>query len=389
MNNVKKRSRQKNNKQSKSTIVFFFIFVICLVLFVSYLFIITFHPVGLIEYVKSEIASSGYGSGYNIQVNDGKPIYSISDNDKYIVVSSSSVNCYNRNGKTLFEEKHSLSEPVVKLSETRYLLYGQGERTLTVNTFSKSLYTLNFPSGIITAALSDSGAFAVASKVDGYSSGVSVFNKNNEKIYEWLSPDETVNSLALSSNGKSVAISTLKVVDGKFVANLYVFKFDSANAVFKKTYDDDVVYQIYPTASTTYCVVLENNIEFINYKKDTALSNKSEYSVGLVKQLDNKIVAVRSIAANQEESVVEVYNASGKLNHSFNVECNAIDFSYNANKIYLLDSHLISKYNSNGKLISTAKADYDTLFIEFISSNNVACIRNSSIDKIDLNRMEE
>lgn len=388
MNNAKKRNNQRK-KHRKSISFYFFVFSLCFVLFVSYLVVVMFHPVGLVEYVKSEIASLGYGKGYNIQLNDGKPIYSISNDNKYLIVSPSSVNGYNRNGKILFEKKHSLSEPVVKLSETRYLLYGQGERTLSVNTFSKSLYTLNFQSGIITASVSDSGAFAVATKADGYSSDVSVFNKNNEKIYEWLSPDETVNSLALSSNGNSLAISTIKVVNGKFVSNFYVFRFDSANAVFKRTYEDDVIYQIYPTANTTFCIVLEDNIEFINYKKESVLSNKTEYSVSVIKQCDNKIVAVRTIAANQEESVIEIYNLSGKLKNSFKVECNVIDFSYNANKIYLLDSQQITKYNSSGKTVASAKAEYDTLFIEYISSNSVACIQNSSIDKTDLNQTEE
>ena len=135
MNNAKKRNNQRK-KHRKSISFYFFVFSLCLVLFVSYLVVVMFHPVGLVEYVKSEIASLGYGTGYNIQLNDGKPIYSISNDNKYLIVSPSSVNGYNRNGKILFEKKHSLSEPVVKLSETRYLLYGQGERTLSVNTFS-------------------------------------------------------------------------------------------------------------------------------------------------------------------------------------------------------------------------------------------------------------
>ena len=154
-------------------------------------------------------------------------------------------------------------------------------------------------------------------------------------------------------------------------------------------FEKSVIYQIYPTANTTFCIVLEDNIEFVNYKKESVLSNKTEYSVSVIKQCDNKIVAVRTIAANQEESVIEIYNLSGKLKNSFKVECNVIDFSYNANKIYLLDSQQITKYNSSGKTLASAKAEYDTLFIEYISSNSVACIQNASIDKTDLNQTEE
>ncbi len=394
MNKIKKdnahRAVRKRHKQhKKSAHVYFVVFVLCLVLFVSYIITVALHPIGLIEYVKSEVASVGYGSGYDILLNDGKPFYSLNSDDKFVVVSSNSVDGYNREGKTIFEKKHSFSDPVVKLSETRFLLYGQGERTLSVNTFSKTLFTLNLSSGIITAALSDSGVFAVATKTDGYSSVVSVFDKNNEKIYEWFSSEETVNSLSIADNGKSIAVSTLKVVNGKFVSNFYVLKFSSADAVIKKTFEDDVIYQIYPTSATTYCVVLSDNIEFINYKKDKVTSHKSEYSVSIIKQYENKIIAVRNIAANQEESVVEIYSNTGELQHTFKVNYKITDFSYSANKIYLLGAQEIAKYNTKGEIVSNAKAHYDALYIEFVSSNTVACIRNSSIDKIQLERTEE
>lgn len=394
MNKIKKgngdRTVEKRRKQHKKSIgVYFAIFVLCFTLFVSYIITVALHPVGLIEYVKSEVASLGYGSGYDISLNDGKPFYSLNNDDKFVVVSSNSVDGYNKEGKTIFEKKHSFSDPVVKLSETRFLLYRQGERTLTVNTFSKTLFTLNLSSGIITAALSDSGVFAVATKTDGYSSVVSVFNKNNEKIYEWFSSEETVNSLSIADNGKSIAVSALKVVNGKFVSNFYVLRFNSADAVIKKTFEDDVIYQIYPTSSTTYGVVLSDNIEFINYKKNKTTSYKSEYSVSIIKQYENKTVAVRNITANQEESVVEIYNNTGKLMHAFKVNSKITDFSYNANKIYLLGTQEIIKCNTKGEIVAKAKADYDSLFVEFVSSNAVACVRNSSIDKILLERTEE
>lgn len=384
------RTVTKRRKQHKKSIgVYFVIFVLCFALFVSYIITVALHPVGLVEYVKSEVASVGHGLGYDIPLNDGKPLYSLNNDDKFVVVSSNSVDGYNREGKTIFEKNHSFSDPVIKVSETRFLLYGQGERTLSVNTFSKTLFTLNLSSGIITAALSDSGVFAVATKADGYSSGVAVFNKDNEKIYEWFSPDETVNSLSIADNGKSIAVSTIKVVNGKFVSNFYVLKFNSADAVIKKTFEDDVIYQIYPTSATTYCVVLSDNIEFINYKKDIVTSHKSEYSVSIIKQYENKIVAVRTIAANQEESVVEIYGNTGKLQHIFKVNSKITDFSYSANKIYLLSTQEIAKYNTKGEIVSKAKANYDALYIEFVSSNTVACIRNSSIDKILLEHTEE
>ena len=269
------------------------------------------------------------------------------------------------------------------------MLYGQGERALKVNTFSDELYSLNFESGIITAAISDSGVFAVATKAEGYSSGVAVFNKRNEKIFEWFSSDETINNLALSSNGKNLAVSTVKVLDGKFLSTLYVLKFNSADAVYKKTYSDDVIYQILPVSASTYSVVLSNNIEFVNYRKENVKSHSSDYSISLIKKSEGKIVAVRTVAANQDESIIEVYTLNGKLKSSFKVNSCVTDISYKGNKIYLLGSHNIFKYSTKGELLVETKSNFDVLFLEAISNNNVACIRNSSIDKCELTQTEE
>lgn len=388
--NRPKKTVQKARKNKRNLLVRYFpLFSLCVVLLAAYLIVLSVHPVGVIEYLKSEYTSIGKGNGYNIDIHDGKPKYTISDDDKYVVVSSNYVNCYNRNGKTIFEQSHSLAEPVFKLSDTRYLLYGQGERALKVNTFSDELYSLNFESGIITAAISDSGVFAVATKAEGYSSGVAVFNKRNEKIFEWFSSDETINNLALSSNGKNLAVSTVKVLDGKFLSTLYVLKFNSADAVYKKTYSDDVIYQILPVSASTYSVVLSNNIEFVNYRKENVKSHSSDYSISLIKKSEGKIVAVRTVAANQDESIIEVYTLNGKLKSSFKVNSCVTDISYKGNKIYLLGSHNIFKYSTKGELLVETKSNFDVLFLEAISNNNVACIRNSSIDKCELTQTEE
>ena len=118
-NYIKKRQKPSTKRRSKrkNKRTYFAIPAVLIIFLAIYLIILSIHPVGVIEYLKSEYISVGTGSGYDIDINDGKPIYTISDDDKYLVVSSNYVNCHNRNGKTIFEKSHSLSEPVVKLSE--------------------------------------------------------------------------------------------------------------------------------------------------------------------------------------------------------------------------------------------------------------------------------
>ncbi len=380
--------KKKSVGRKRSATPLLAVAAMCVIVALAYFIITTLHPVGVIEYFKSTHVAIGSGEGYDVDIEGGKPSYTLSTGDKYYIVTASSVNCYNINGKTIFERAHSFTRPVVKYAETRYLLYGQGENELSVNTFTENLYNHNFSNPIICAALSDSGGFAVATKAEGYDSSVVVYDKNNNKQFEWFSSNETINSLALSPNGKTLAVSTLKVENGKFSSSVYILKFNSANAVMKRTYIDDAVYQLIAVSNNTFCAVFSDNIEFLNFKKDTAVSNKSDYTVSGIKFLGGRIVALRTVAANQDQSILEVYKTNGELVSSFYVNSYITDFSYKSGKLYLLGLSEIYKYDTKGELIATAEASYDALFIEVVSKNSVVCIRSSTIDKYTLTNTE-
>ncbi len=358
-------------------------------IFSSYLLISLSHPVGAVEYFKTIFSTSGSSGGYEIDIEGGKPQYTISGNDVYFIVTDSTVNCYNTDGKVIFEKNHSYSKPVVRKSETRYLFYDQGEPELTVATYSDNLYSAKFDHGIICADISDSGYFAVATKADGYDSSVSVFNKKNKKVFEWFSSDETITSVSLLKNGKTLAVSTVKVESGNFVSHVYIFKYDSATPIMQRAYSDKIVYQLVESKNSGFFAVLDNKIEFLNFKKETAITHESEYSVNLIKQFKDRTIALRSVAANQNHCVVEIFNRKGKLVSSFEVDNNITDFSYKSGRLYLLGQSNVYKYNIKGKLLEVADVNYDALFVEVISDSSVACIRSSVIEKCVLKKAED
>lgn len=377
---------RKKKKRGRSATPIIVLVSVVLAAITAYAVTVTLHPVGVVEYFSGLYASVGSGSGYDINVSGSKPSYTVGAGSLYYTVSDNSVNCYNNGGKVVFERAHSYTDPVIKVSDTRYLLYAQGEKEISVNTLSKTLYTHNFESGIICAAISDSGGYAVATKSGGYDSSVAVFDKNNKKIYEWFSADETVNAIALSSNGKTLAVSTLKVENGKYVSGIYVLRFDSANPIMKRSYTDSVVYQLYAVSNSSVCAVFSDTVEFLNYKKDSVTTHQSEYSVNMVKQVGDRIIVLRTVAANRDDSLFEVYRSDGKKTSSFNVNKYITDFSYKSGKIYVLGLSELAKYDLKGNLLAAAGSSYDALFIEAISDNNVACIRNSVIEKCTLTK---
>ena len=358
------------------------------VLLVVYAVFISAHPIGLIEYTKSMYSLSGNGDGYDMDISGGKPSFTISNDKNFFLVTYSAVKGYNYNGKTVSELNHTFTNPVISCSETRYMLYGQGETDVSVYSFKEKLFSRHFEKGIVTTAISDSGVYAVATKADGYDSVVSVFDKNNELLYEWYSSSEIVNALSLSDNGKILAVATLSVKDGRFNSSVYILRFDSADPIMKTNYNDKTVFSLSAVSGSTFCAVFSDKIDFINYKKGTTIAHESEYAVSIVKKFGNKTIVLRTVAANQDESLLEIYKSNGELQTSFSVNKCVTDFSYKSGKIYLLGLAEIEKYNMTGELLARADTGYDSLFIEVSSDNKVICVRNSVIDKINLNNSE-
>ncbi len=384
-------SRNKVGSKKSNLLSLKFIIPLILVVFIvsSYIFVTINHPVGIFEYFTNLFASSGTGSGYDCEIYGGKPKYTIGADDKYYLVTDTSVNCYNKNGKTIFERSHVYSDPVINVAETRYILYGQSESELTVNTLTDNLYTRNFEHNIISASICDEGSYCVATKADGYDSVVYVFDKNNNKVYEWYSSGEMVSALSLSRNGSTLAVATISVDNGKFVSKIYFLRFDSADAIIKCEYTDDIVYGLYESGSNVFCVVFSDSIEFINYKSNTTKSYKSEYAINIVKSFSDCFVVLRSVDVNQDQSVIEIYDRRGEKVSTLNINSSVTDFSYKSGNLYLLETSKVRKYDTDGNLCSESDVNFDSLYIEYVSDNNVACIRNSTIEKITLNDMEE
>lgn len=380
-----RKNRPRNTKQNNFKA--FLLILLCCVIVLPAVILTALHPVGIFEYFSYLSKTSGQGEGYNIDIAGGKPYYTLNNNNIYLVVNDSSVNAYNLAGKTIFERPHSFSKPVIKFGDTRYILYGQGEKELSVNTVDETLYSLSFDGGVLCADISQSGVFAVASKAEGYDSSVAVFDKKNKKIYEWFSSDETISSVKLSKNGKNLAVATIKVEDGSFVSSLYVLKFDSANSISKRVYKDDVIYSLTTPSSNIFCIATSSSVSFLNFRNDTDTTYTEDYTVSAIKEYNARTVVVRSLAENQEESLVEVFSPNAKKILSFIVPTSVTDCSYKSGNLYLMDNSKIYKYNSKGKLTAEADIKFDSLYIEAISNNDVALIRNSVVEKCNLARV--
>ncbi len=373
--NVIMGKKQIKNKNNLITISLILIFV-CIYLIISVL-----HPVGMIEYLSNCYAKLGSGKGYTVTLTGGETLNTINESNYYYVLSENTVEAYNNGGKNIFTVQHGMSKPVLKTGDTRFLVYSQGEKSLKVHTFNGLHHTFNFDNSILNADISKSGSVAVATKTEGYESKVTVYNKNNKKIYEWFSTDETVTSVCLNDRGKRLAVATVKVVNGAFVSKIYILKFNSAEPVSTFEYTGEIIYSLNSSTGNLAYAVFDKNIEFINMLSGKKKAQTTEYSINIAKNLGNRIVTVNALDANKSEAEVYLYDLTGKLKTSFKINGIVSDISVKNQRFHVLTDSGVVITDKTGRILSETKCSFDVKNIIALSDSAVAGISNNSINK--------
>ena len=376
----KKLEKVKKNAFSASVII---------VLLCIYLIVCTLHPVGLVEYLTHCYTRIGSGRGYEVSITGGETLNSVQKSNYYYLLSENNVEAYNNSGRNIFTVQHGFSRPVLKTGDTRFLVYSQGEKVLKVHTFNGIHHTYNFDNSILTADISKSGAFAVATKTEGYESKVTVYNKNDKKLYEWFSTDETVTSVCLNDTGKRLAVATVKVSGGAFVSKVYVLKFNSANPVKTFEYNGEIVYSLNSSGGNNIYAVFEKRIEFINTLNGKKKENSSDYSLNIAKKIGNNVITVNTLDANKSESNVFVYNLSGRLAANFKVNGTITDVSMKNRRLHLLTDSGVIITDMSGKILSKAQCSFDVKNIIALSDKSVVGISNNLINKYLYEHVEE
>jgi len=148
-------------------------------------------PMGISEGLGNAISLFGTG-GYPIELDSTQTINAVSRGSYYYVLSNTGIDAFSNSGKNLFSYTHGFENPIIKTSASRAMVFEQGGNQVLIFTHSGLKEALSFETDILTANISDSGVYAIATESDKYTSAVTVFSKSGKKLYEWFSAENMV-----------------------------------------------------------------------------------------------------------------------------------------------------------------------------------------------------
>ena len=340
-------------------------------------------PMGVVEGVSNVISLIGTGS-YPIELESTQTINVVSKGNYYYVLSNTNLYAYTNSGKELFSYVHGFENPVLKTSASRGIVFEQGGKQLLIFTHSGFKESITVEKSIFTAAISDSGTYALATGSDQYTAAVTVYNKHNKKLYEWFSAEKTVNNVAISPNGKKIAVSAFGSSGGGYISNLSILSFDSATPEYSESLENTLVYNIDSSFSRGFIAITDKTVKFVKWRNHKVTDYKTDYNASMFRAGKTQYVLVSNRESDKTDNHIAVFTKSGKLKYELQYKGIISDIAVFGGHIYCMNDSDISQLSSDGAVIKSADCGFGSVRLAVTSANSCAVITDNKIEKIKL-----
>lgn len=345
-------------------------------------------PAGIIETASNGLALLGSGS-YPIELESTETLDTVSRGLYYYVLTNEEVNAFSNSGKKLFSYYHGFENPIIKTSQTRAIVFSQGGTQALVFDLRGLITDVTTNKSIITAAISDSGRFAIASRSDKYTAEVKVYDKRAKTVYEWYSAEDTVNNIALSANGKKIAVSTFNSASGQYKATLNVLNFKSATPEYKESFENTLIYTINSTHRSAFTVVTSGSIKFIKWSNFKSKEYKNDYPTAFFRAGKGGYLAVFNRESDKTDNRIALFSKSGELKAELKYKGIISDIQVSSGHIYCINDTEINLLSNEGEILRNASCGFGVVKLSVTGTNSVAVITDNKIERIKLEQEQK
>lgn len=360
----------------------FFVYALSIVLVIFFVFQLIM-PAGLVETLSNAIAVLGAGK-YPLELSSGNTVNVVSKGSYYFVLSDTEINAVSNSGKHIFSYSHGFENPVIKTSSTRALVFDQGGTTALIFDLGGLKSSVSSKNDIINAAIGDNGSYALVTSADNYAAAVNVYKKNNELIYEWFSSEDMINNVAISGNGKKIAVSTMSSGVGGYNSKVSILNFKSANAEYTKDFPNTIVYELNSATGRGFSIVTENSYSFVSFSGKQITEYKNEYSADMFRVSSAGAAIVFNRDSDKTDNRIVIFAKNGKIKAETQFKGIINDVLYYGGNIYCLSDTTVCILDTEGKNLRNASAGFGVKRISVIGQNKVVTITDNMISEIKL-----
>ena len=237
-------------------------------------------------------------------------------NKELVIATQNEVSLYNvSSGRELYSYSVSYENPKIVASDSLFIVYDLGNNRFSVyNKIGRIFDEQDCEYAIVNAAVSDSGRFCISTKSRESSTCVMVYNKKCKMIGRYEN-NRHASDVALSSDGKYLAISTLTAENATFNSVLSVYKIDGAELVYTATDRDKLPVKLFFTDNNEALLCCSDEFFLYNKKgekKSSYFYNKDQLD-GIRFNGSDLIALSFSYENSNSKSYLNIVDTSGKV----------------------------------------------------------------------------
>ena len=190
-------------------------------------------PENIWSWVQTQVMGAQGGDGYPVSITGSAVSQGnfTSYGGNAVVLSDTAFTVLGPSGQEVFSQRHSLNQPVLKEAAGNYLLYNQGSTGYLIASGTEVRLEDSAGQDILAGAVAANGRFALATQGKEGASDLTVYLENGEVQFTYSFAQDYITSLALSADGTSGIVCTVRSQGGELVSKVTVFQFDQADPV--------------------------------------------------------------------------------------------------------------------------------------------------------------
>ena len=265
------------------------------------------------------------------------------------VIGEGKIAVYDLTGDRRFHEQANHSAKAFAVSDKYIALFSPGEKGFSLYNSFSCVYEHTFPGSVWTAAVSDSGKFAVCYK-ENERNVIEVYHENLKKAFSVpLAEDQIVYSLALSPNGDKLAVTVISMKGSVYGSEFTVYDVSSKKILTQERVDGKKPIAAAFFANGRIFFAAEGTLFFYqtNGKKvQTVTFPTASYRVFR----DGNEISVLSA-----ENRVYGYSSKGALLTEFSPMERVLDLKIKNGFYYVLSDRAVGVYEDDGFCIKSCE----------------------------------
>lgn len=380
MSKSKKQNKNKNKKSSLRRVIILFALV-CLIGATAYT------AVSIIRTKENSEVSRGELKDENIlmTVDNSQLIKGFALSDGNVVVTTNSFISFKSDGTIRATDKLGYAKSVVKTAENKYLVFERSTGKYAILNRSGVVYHNDNGDEIVNGDISKSGNYAIITRKTQASTVLNVYSSSNKLLFSWECTDEYLNLVALSPNGKTVAVTTVGVKNGEAYSKVLYFYIDSSNIEGEMEYAGENIYAMKFTGSKEVGVVTDLSYMIVDLKelKSNVISYDYDILSGFFFNDNSNIAVLKREFGTLDKTILTVTNSNGENIFEKEFSDNVIDFKIDKKNVYIMtmgEIHIYSLSSGDEKNVITTNGGLKSMFV---NDNSIYCLSDIDIFKYD------